>query len=87
MLREFTIRMREDTRMDVLATAETVAEALREFFEDDRERAVVRADPEGETVLHEGPATVQADGWVELPSGRLLSPSAARPIDTHPDAA
>ena len=40
----------------------------------------------GETVLHEGPATVRANGWVELPSGRLLSPATVHHIDTHPNA-
>ena len=42
------------------------------------------ADAAGETVLHEGPATVRANGWVELPSGRLLSPSAVHHVDRDP---
>ena len=42
------------------------------------------ADPDGETVLHEGPATLRANGWVELPSGRLLSPSALHHVDRDP---
>jgi hypothetical protein len=71
----------------MLATAGAMADVFREFFEDDHERVVVYADPDGETVLHEGAATVRANGWVELPSGRLLSPSAVHHIDTHPNAA
>ena len=58
--------------------------AFREFFEDDHERVVVYADPAGETVLREGPATVRAPG--ELPSGRLLSPATIHHTDTHPNA-
>ena len=69
----------------MIAPAETMLGAFREFFEDDHERVVVYADPAGETVLHEGPATVRANGWVELPSGRLLSPATVHHIDTHPN--
>jgi len=41
--------------------------------------AVVYAD--GETVLHEGPVRLLGNGWVELPTGRLLSPRAVHHID------
>jgi prophage tail gpP-like protein len=68
----------------VLAPAETVVDALRTVFEDRRDSVVVYADPDGETVLHEGPATVRANGWIELPSGRLLSPSAVHHVDRDP---
>ena len=67
----------------MIAPAETMLEAFRELFEDDHERVVVYADPAGETVLHEGPAMVRANGWVELPSGRLLSPATVHHIDTR----
>ena len=46
----------------MIAPAETMLEAFRELFEDDHERVVIYADPAGETVLHEGPATVRANG-------------------------
>ena len=62
------------------------ADALRTVFEDRHDSVVVYADPDGETVLHEGPATVRANGWVELPSGRLLSPATVHHIDIHPNA-
>jgi len=68
----------------MLAPAETVVDALRTVFEDRRDSAVVYADPEGQTVRHEGPATLRANGWVELPSGRLLSPSALHHVDRDP---
>jgi hypothetical protein len=45
--------------------------------------AVVYADSEQETVLHEGPIRLLANGWIELPSGRLLSPDAVHHIDTY----
>jgi len=67
----------------MLAPADAVVDALRTVFEDRHDSIVVYADSDGETVLHEGPATVRANGWVELPSGRLLSPSAVHHIDTY----
>jgi hypothetical protein len=56
---------------------------LTELFEHEYEQAVVYADFEQETVLHEGPVRILATGWVELPSGRLLSPEAVHHIDTQ----
>jgi hypothetical protein len=57
-------------------------EYLVELFEHEYQDAVVYADAERETVLHEGPVRLLATGWVELPSGRLLSPDAVHHIDT-----
>jgi len=54
-------------------------DSLREY--DD---AVVYGDRDGDVVLHEGPARVLPNGWVELPSGRLVSPDAAHHIDPRP---
>lgn len=65
----------------MILPAKRVVDALRELFEDSRESVVVYADADGETVLHEGAATVRANGWVELPSGRLLSPQAVHHVD------
>ncbi|MFC3959453.1 hypothetical protein [Halovivax cerinus] len=45
------------------------------------ENALVYGDMDGETVLHEGPVRVLANGWVSLPSGRLLSPDAVHHVD------
>jgi len=47
--------------------------------------AVVYGDYDGETVLHEGEVRVLANGWVEIPTGRLLSPDAVHHIDPHPE--
>ena len=47
------------------------------------EHAVVYADRDRAVVLHEGAVRVLVNGWVELPSGRLLSPSAVHHIDTQ----
>ncbi|WP_312908679.1 hypothetical protein [Natronosalvus caseinilyticus] len=44
--------------------------------------AVVYGDLEQETILHEGDVRLLANGWVELPTGRLLSPNAVHHIDT-----
>ncbi|MBX0296367.1 hypothetical protein [Haloarcula nitratireducens] len=43
--------------------------------------AVVYADADQEVVLHEGAVRVLANGWVKLPTNRLLSPSAVHHID------
>jgi hypothetical protein len=46
--------------------------------------AVVYADREQEVVLYEGALRLLVNGWVELPSGRLLAPDAVHHIDpTH----
>lgn len=56
---------------------------LSEHFATEYENAVVYADFEQETVLHEGAVRLLASGWVELPTGRLLSPDAVHHIDTQ----
>lgn len=69
----------------MFAPAEAIVDALRELFLDEHEQVVIYADAESETVLHEGAATIRGNGWVELPSGRLLSPAAVHHIDHHGD--
>ncbi len=59
---------------------EDVTGASRTF-----EEAIVYADMEGETVLHEGVVRLLGNGWVELPTGRLLSPDAVHHIDRQMD--
>ena len=54
---------------------------LADFFEIEYDQAVVYGDMEGETVLHEGAVRIRANGWVELPGGRLLSPEAVHHVD------
>ncbi|WP_396611026.1 hypothetical protein ACH9L7_12500 [Haloferax sp. S1W] len=51
------------------------------IFEWTIDHAVVYGDPESETVLHEGTIRVLPNGWVEVSSGRLLSPNAVHHID------
>jgi len=46
----------------MLAAADAVVDALRTVFEGRRDSVIVYADADGETVLHEGPATVRANG-------------------------
>lgn len=49
------------------------------------EEAVVYADEAGESVLHEGPVRILPNGWVQLPTGRLLSPSSVHHVDRVPE--
>ncbi|MDJ1432012.1 hypothetical protein [Halostagnicola sp. A-GB9-2] len=67
----------------VLSTESAVDFDLAEFLEQEYEDAVVYGDIDGETVLHEGRVRILANGWVKLPTGRLLSPEAVHHIDTH----
>ncbi|WP_226011539.1 hypothetical protein [Halomicrobium salinisoli] len=60
-------------------------DALADYFVREYEDAVVYADYEQETVLHEGELRVLPNGWVELPTGRLLSPDAVHHVDPRPD--
>jgi hypothetical protein len=47
---------------------------------------IVYGDIDKETILHEGSLRVLANGWVELPTGRLLSPDAVHHIDPVSEA-
>lgn len=58
---------------------------IDEVFVQEYENAVVYSGHEQETVLHDGAVRLLANGWVELPSGRLLSPNAVHHIDTYPE--
>nr|WP_267641715.1 hypothetical protein [Haloarchaeobius amylolyticus] len=66
-----------------MGPAQPILDGLRELFEHRYDDAVVYADRESEVVLHEGAVRIRGDGWVELPTGRLLSPEAVHHIDTH----
>ncbi|SEO42209.1 hypothetical protein SAMN04487948_102351 [Halogranum amylolyticum] len=67
----------------MVVSTDSLWEYLTELLEQEYREAVVYVDAEREAVLHEGPARVLATGWVELPSGRLLSPAAVHHIDTE----
>jgi len=47
----------------------------------DYENATVYGDLEQEKVLHQGEVRVLPNGWVALPTDRLLSPEAVHHID------
>lgn len=66
----------------MVAAPDSLWQYLTELFEHEYDHAVVYADAE-QTVLHEGPIRLLATGWVELPSGRLLSPNAVHHVDTE----
>lgn len=68
----------------MVISTESVWELFPSLFRREYEHAVVYSDAAGEEVLHEGPAEVLGNGWVELPSGRLLSPDAVHHIDRQP---
>lgn len=65
----------------VISSEPVWGEAVDHFVQE-HDHAVVYGDMEGETVLHEGAIRILANGWVKLPTGRLLSPSAVHHIDT-----
>lgn len=65
----------------MIVSTESLWDALAALFESEYEVAAVYGDVDEDTVLHEGPARVRANGWVELPAGRLLSPEAVHHID------
>jgi hypothetical protein len=67
----------------VVVSSEPVWGELVEDFTREYQNAVVYADMDQETVLHEGAVRLLATGWVELPTGRLLSPDAVHHIDTQ----
>ena len=66
-------------------STEPVWSDIDEAFTQEFRNAVVYADFQQETVIHEGALRLLANGWVELPSGRLLSPDAVHHIDMHPE--
>jgi len=67
----------------MVVSSEPIWGELVEDFTREYQNAVVYADTDQETVLHEGAVRLLANGWVELPTGRLLSPDAVHHIDTQ----
>ncbi|MGB9931984.1 hypothetical protein [Haloarcula amylolytica] len=66
----------------VISSEPVWGDAVDQFVQE-YDHAIVYADIDQETVLHEGAVRVLANGWVELPTGRLLSPDAVHHIDTQ----
>jgi hypothetical protein len=68
----------------VISTESALGEIAEEFAKE-YPAAVVYADQDQEVVLHDGALRLLMNGWVELPSGRLLSPDAVHHIDPTPE--
>lgn len=68
----------------VISTESAWGEIADEFAREYQD-AVVYGDRQQEDVLHEGALRVLMNGWVELPSGRLLSPDAVHHVDPAPE--
>ncbi|QLG28641.1 hypothetical protein HUG10_14290 [Halorarum halophilum] len=66
----------------MVISTESLWEEFAENIVQEYQNAIVYADFDQETVLHEGELRVLANGWVELSTGRLLSPEAVHHIDT-----
>ncbi|WP_345779440.1 hypothetical protein [Natrinema sp. SYSU A 869] len=66
----------------MIVSTEPIWEEVTDEFAQEYQDAVVYADLEQETILHEGEPRILANGWVKLPTGRLLSPDAVHHIDT-----
>lgn len=69
----------------MVVSTDSAWDELADLFVQEYRKAVVYADLEGETVLHEGEIRVLANGWIELPTGRLLSPRAVHHVDVEPE--
>ena len=68
----------------MVVAPDSLWDVVTDRFETEYDDAVVYGDVDGDTVLHEGAVRVRANGWVELPTGRLLSPEAVHHVDVHP---
>ena len=68
----------------VISTESAWGEIAEEFAREYQD-AVVYGDRQQEVVLHEGAFRLLINGWIELPSGRLLSPDAVHHVDPSPE--
>lgn len=69
----------------MVISTEPAWDNLADLLTKEYENAIAYADLEQETILHEGNLRVLPNGWVELPTGRLLSPDIVHHIDTRPE--
>jgi len=58
-----------------------VADEISDTVVIEYEAATVYGDFEQEQVIHQGKVRLLPNGWVALPTGRLLSPDAVHHID------
>jgi hypothetical protein len=64
----------------VLST-DSIWDEFSDHFVQEYEDVVVYGDADGTEILHEGALRIIPNGWVELPTGRVLSPTAVHHID------
>ncbi|MFC7156006.1 hypothetical protein ACFQPA_11120 [Halomarina halobia] len=67
----------------MVVSTDSIWEFLADLFEEEYADVTVYGDADERTVLHEGPVRVRANGWIELPAGRLLSPGTVHHVDVH----
>lgn len=67
----------------MVLSPESLADEFATIFEDEYDDVTIYGDEDKSTILHEGPARIRANGWVEVPGGRLLSPNAVHHIDVQ----
>ncbi|WP_424003663.1 hypothetical protein ACOZ4I_05050 [Haloarcula salina] len=68
----------------VISTAsvwDEIADELADGTVIEYEDATVYGDFEQDQILHQGAVRVLPNGWIALPTGRLLSPEAVHHID------
>ncbi len=67
----------------MLVPADKLSTLLADLFSEEYDNATVYADADSDTVLHDGKIYIRPNGWLKLPSGRLVSPTTIHHIDTH----
>ena len=67
----------------MVISTDSIWDELADELVTEYEDAIVYADVDQEAVLHTGDIRLLANGWVELPTGRLLSPATVHHIDTE----
>jgi hypothetical protein len=65
----------------MVVSTESVWDRISDELVIEHDDATVYGDFEQEQVLHRGTVRVLHNGWVALPTGRLLSPEAVHHID------
>lgn len=67
----------------MVISSEPLWDEAVDYFVQEYQDAVVYADMDQETILYERDLRILGNGWVELPTDRLLSPEAVHHIDTR----
>ena len=71
--------------LDMVISTSSAWDAMTDEFEDrvviEYENAIVYGDFNQEQILHRGNVRILPNGWIVLPTGRLLSPEAVHHID------